>query len=177
MLVITQMYADIDNLSNIVLVITYHDGYWLNIVLVITQICWLFFKYAGYHSDICWLFFKYAGYHPNMLVITDSDIVIMLVIAWISFWLLLRYHAGYLCSSVQVIQLAHCWVINFFGHICIHFVSCAAILRQKLQLILALSPSHSVLTPGQTVQTLTLQREVSVWSVEFQCKSKWFDFT
>ena len=36
----------------------------------------------------------------------------------------------------------------------------AATLRQKLQIKLAVSPSHSILTPGRPVPALTLQRQV-----------------
>ena len=34
----------------------------------------------------------------------------------------------------------------------------AATLRQKLQIKLSVSPSHSILTPGQPVPALTLER-------------------
>ena len=43
------------------------------------------------------------------------------------------------------------------GRIC--SILCAATLRLKLQIQLSISPSHSILTPGQPVPALTLQRQ------------------
>ena len=53
----------------------------------------------------------------------------------------------------------------------------AATLGQKFQIKLAISPSHSILTQGQPVTALTLQRQAAGQPLQYQFLSHWNDST
>ena len=55
-------------------------------------------------------------------------------------------------------------------------ILCTATLRQKLQTKLSISSSYSILTPGQPVPALTLQRQAP-GRVGCQFLSHWYDLT
>ena len=72
-----------------------------------------------------------------MLVI---DVVVVVVIGWLVDCL----------TSLQLVRVSQERVLLDF-HAC-----CAATLRQKSEIRLAISSSHSILTPGEPVPALTL---------------------
>ena len=65
-------------------------------------------------------------------------------------------------------RLVYCWLVGTDrpGNMLVYLrdgfaqaIGRAATLRQKLHIKLSLSPSHNILTPGQPIPMLTLQRQ------------------